>query len=161
MDAKINLGTKKSSPKIDEMLEIIDLLDKEFTKASIKVWFNGTFGVAGYYEYIFDEPNDVDCGVLEKDFDIARKIIEDLGYKKIEDKDNKKFKVSIYNAGSFNLEIGTFDRDLGDKIIMLNGHKFRIPNAKWLAECYRITAQKERRAGKNDAMRAEFLESLE
>ena len=37
----------------------------------------------GYYGMVFDEPRDVDCGVLEKDFDQAREIIENLGYKKI------------------------------------------------------------------------------
>jgi len=157
---KINLGNKKSNNKIDEMFLLIDKLSKAFEESKIKIWFNGTFGVAGYYGFIFDEPGDVDCGVLEKDFDVARKIIENLGHKKVLDKENEKFKVSIYSAGGFNLEIGTFDRDLGDEIVNLEGHKFRVPNAKWLAECYRITSQKERRAGKNDTLRAEFLESL-
>jgi len=157
---KINLGDKKTSEKIDKMFLIIDQLMDIFQNKKIKIWFNGTFGVAGYYGEVFDEPADVDCGVLEKDFDDARKIIENLGYKKILDKGNEKFKVSIYDATDFNLEIGTFDRDLGDKIILLEGCKFRVPNAKWLAECYRTTSQKERRAGKNDDLRAEFLESL-
>ena len=155
---KINLGEKKISPKIGEMFLVIDRLMDVFEKNKIKIWFNGTFGVAGYYGCVFDDPADVDCGVLIKDFDLARKIIENLDYKKISDKENDKFKVSIYNAGKFNLEIGTFDHDLGDKIIELEGHKFRVPNAKWLAECYRITSKNERRAGKNDALRAEFLE---
>jgi len=158
---KINLGEKKSSAKIDEMFLLIDNLSNVFEQNKIKIWFNGTFGVAGYYGYVFDDPGDVDCGVLEKDFDKARKIIEDLDYKGVLDKENEKFKVSIYDARSFNLEIGTFDHDLGDKIVILEGHKFRVPNAKWLAECYRITSKKERRIGKNDNLRAEFLESLE
>jgi hypothetical protein len=157
---KINLGDKKTSEKIDKMFLVVDRLMSEFEKNKIKIWFNGTFGVVGYYGEVFDEPADVDCGVLEKDFDDAKEIIENLGYKKVLDKENEKFKVSIYDAKDFNLEIGTFDHDLGDKIILLEGHKFRVPNAKWLAECYRITSKKERRAGKNDALRAEFLESL-
>jgi len=157
---KIDLGEKKFSAKIDEMFLLINRLSEVFAKEKIKIWFNGTFGVAGYYGSVFDEPEDVDCGVLVKDFDNARKIIENLGYKKISDKENEKFKVSIYNAGNFNLEIGTFDHDLGDKIVSLEGHSFRVPNAKWLAECYKITATKDRRKGKNDALRAEFLESI-
>jgi hypothetical protein len=157
---KIYLGNKKTSSKIGKMLLVVDQLMDNFEKKRIKVWFNGTFGVAGYYGCVFDDPEDVDCGVLEKEFDEARKIIENLGFKKIEDKENPKFKVSIYSADGFNLEIGTFDHDLGDKTVTLEGHKFRVPNAKWLAECYRITAGKDRRAGKNDAQRAEFLESI-
>lgn len=157
---KINLGEKKSSDKIDEMLLCIDQLSEVFAKNKIKIWFNGTFSVAGYYGSVFDEPADVDCGVLVKDFDKSRKIIEELGYKKIMDKENEKFKVSIYDAGKFNLEIGTFDHDLGSKIVVLEGHKFRVPNVKWLAECYKITAKKERRTGKNDTLRAQFLESI-
>jgi hypothetical protein len=157
---KINLGDKKNSEKIDKMFLVVNRLMSEFEKNKIKIWFNGTLGVAGYYGEVFDEPADIDCGVLEKDFDNARKIIENLGYKKVLDKENEKFKVSIYDAKNFNLEIGTFDRDLGDKIILLEGYKFRVPNAKWLAECYRITTKKERRISKNDDLRAEFLESL-
>lgn len=160
MDNKINLGDKKTSRKINAMFLLIDKLSKEFDKNKIRIWFNGTFGVAGYYGYVFDEPNDIDCGVLEKDFNVARKIIEGLGYKKINEKQNEKFKVTTYNAGEFDLEIGTFDRDLGDEVVELEGYKFRIPDAKWLAECYRITSKKERRVGKNDALRAEFLESI-
>jgi len=156
----MNLGEKKSSEKIDEMFLLIDRLSKIFAKNKIKIWFNGTFGVAGYYGYVFDEPADIDCGVLIKDFDKARELIENLGYKKTLDKENEKFKVSVYDAGNFKLEIGTFDHDLGDKIVSLEGHKFRVPDAKWLAECYRITSQKERRKNKNDALRAEFLESI-
>ena len=157
---KINLGEKKSSAKIDEMFLLIDQLSAELDKNKIKVWFNGTFGVAGYYGCVFDDPADVDCGVLTKDFKTAKGIIENLGYKKILDKENEKFKVSIYGTGKFNLEIGTFDHDLGDKTAEIAGHKFRVPDAKWLAECYRITAGKERRKGKNDSPRAEFLESI-
>lgn len=158
---KINLGEKKSSAKINEMLLLIKRLSEVFEKQKIKIWFNGTFGVAGYYGCVFDNPDDVDCGVLPKDFDKAKKLIESLGYKKINDKENEKFKVTTYNTRSFNLEIGTFDHDLGDKIVTLEGHKFRVPDAKWLAECYRITSKKERREGKNDALRAEFLELLQ
>ncbi|MFA5413656.1 MAG: leucine--tRNA ligase [Patescibacteria group bacterium] len=157
---KINLGEKHSSKKIDKMFEVLDQINDVLSREKIKVWFNGTFGVAGYYGHVFDDPRDVDCGVLIKDFDKARKIIENLGYKKIEDKENPKFKVSIYNAGDFTLEIGTFDHDLGDKIVELEGYKFRVPEPRWFAECYRITAPKERRIGKNDALRAEFLESI-
>ena len=97
---------------------------------------------------------------MAKEFDKVRKLIDDLGYKKINDKENEKFKVSIYDAKGFNLEIGTFDHDLGDKMVDLEGHKFRVPNAMWLAECYKTTSKKERRASKNDAQRAEFLESI-
>jgi len=157
---EINLGEKHSSKKIEKMFEILDEVNEAISKEKIKIWFNGTFGVAGYYGHVFDDPHDVDCGVLEKDLDKAREIIEKLGYKKIEDKENPKFKVSVYDAGDFTLEIGTFDRDLGDKIVKLEGREFRVPEADWFAECYRITAPKERRAGKNDALRAEFLESI-
>lgn len=157
---KVDLGEKKSSAKIDGMFLVIDKLSRVFEQNKIKVWFNGTFGVAGYYGCVFDEPADVDYGVLIKDFDKAKKIIEELGYKKTLDKENEKFKVSLFDAGEFNLEIGTFDHDLGDKMVVLEGHEFRVPDAEWLAECYRITAGKERRKGKNDALRAEFLESI-
>ncbi len=141
------------------MFVTIDRVSAALTDHGIKVWFNGTFGVAGYYGCVFDEPHDVDCGVREEDFDAARKIIETLGYKKIENKENLKFKVNIYDAGGFYLEMGTFDHDLGDRTVLLEDHTFRVPDPHWLAECYRITAPKERRAGKNDALRAEFLDS--
>lgn len=157
---EIKLGEKRTGSKIDEMFLLIEKLGKTFEQKNIKIWFNGTFGVAGYYGWVFDDPADVDCGVLIKDFDKARKLIEGFGYEKTDDKENEKFKVSTYSAGNFNLEIGTFDHDLGDKIASLEGYSFRVPNAKWLAECYRITATKERRVGKNDALRAEFLESI-
>ncbi len=143
MENKINLGDRKTSEKIDRMFDLIDLIYRKLTENEIKVWFNGTFGVSAYYGYIFDEPRDVDCGVMEKDFDEARRIIENLGYTNIENKENEKFKVSIYRVNDFNLEIGTFEQDLGDKIITLEKHELRVPDAKWLAECYRITAQKE------------------
>lgn len=142
------------------MLMTIDRVGAALTKNGIKVWFNSTFGVAGYYGCVFDEPNDIDCGVREADFDAARKIIETLGYRKIEDKKNLRFKVSIYDAVGFHLEMGTFDHDLGDRVVSLEGHSFRVPDPYWLAECYRITAQKERRVDKNDGLRAEFLDSV-
>jgi leucyl-tRNA synthetase len=155
-----NLGEKVSGAKIDKMFSVLDQINQKLSEQKIKVWFNGTFGVSGYCGFVFNDPRDVDCGVLEKDFDKAREIIESLGYKKLEDKENPKFKVSIYNAGDFTLEIGTFDHDLGDEIITLEGHEFRVPEAGWLAECYRITAPKERRKGKNDLDRARFLEAI-
>jgi leucyl-tRNA synthetase len=157
---EINLGKKHSSNKIDKMFEVINQINSTLSKEKIKVWFNGTFGVSGYYGHVFDDPSDVDCGVLVKDFNNARKIIENLGYKKVEDKENPKFKVSIYNAGDFTLEIGTFDHDLGDKIVELEGYEFRVPEPKSFAEGYAITATKKRRIGKNDALRAIFLKSI-
>jgi leucyl-tRNA synthetase len=157
---KIDLGKKHSSKKIDKMFEVIDQINSALSKENIKVWFNGTFGVAGYYGCVFDDPRDVDCGVLVKDFNNARKLIENLGYKKIKDKENPKFKVSIYNAGDFDLEIGTFDHDLGDKIVEPEGYEFRVPEPKSFAEGYTITAPKKRRIGKNDALRAIFLKSI-
>jgi len=141
---KIDLGQRKTSKRIDDMFAAIDRVSAVLVNNGIKVWFNGTFGVAGYYGCVFDEPNDVDCGVRETDFDAACKMIETLGYKKIEDKANPKFKVSVYDAGGFHLEIGTYDRDLGDRTVSLEGHSFRVPDPHWFAECYRITAQKER-----------------
>jgi len=152
---------KIDQDKIDKMLGVIDRVNNALSETGIKVWFNGTWGVIGYYESIFDQPNDVDYGVLEADFDQARQIVENLGFAKIEDKDNGEFKVSIYDADGYNLEIGTFKDDLGENKANINGHKYPIPDAKWLANCYRITAVKERRQGSNDLQRAEFLESLD
>ena len=157
---KVNLGQRISSKKIDEMFATLDRVNAALSEHRIKVWFNGTFGVAGYYGCMFDDPNDVDCGVLEADFDAAKKVLNMLGYREIEEKENSRFRVGVYAVGDYHLEIGTFDHDLGDRTVSLEGHMYRVPDPRWLAECYRITAQKERRVGKNDALRAEFLESI-
>ena len=149
-----------NSEKINKMLGIIDRVSKAFAEKNIKIWFNGTWGVIGYYKSIFDEPDDVDCGVLEADFEVARKIVEELGFSKIEDKENGEFRVSIYNTEGITYEIGTFKEDLGENVATIEGHNYPIPDAKWLADCYRITASKERRRGKNDLQRAEFLDSI-
>lgn len=153
-----NLGNtrKDLTKKLKIVQEINDLLEKN----NIKVWFNGTVGVAAYYGRFFDEPADIDCGVLEQDFDNAKKNIESLGYDKIEDKENEKFKVSIYTKNDILFEIGTFDHDLGNNILAIEDLKIRVPEAKWFANCYRITSQKERRKEKNDLDRAIFLEEI-
>ncbi|MFA7243841.1 MAG: class I tRNA ligase family protein [Patescibacteria group bacterium] len=157
---KVDLGNANISDKTNKMLEAIDRINSEFKKRNIKLWVNGTFAVAGYCGNIFENPADVDLGVLAKDFDESKKIFSELGYSKIEDKDNGKFQVCVFRTDDFNIEIGTLDHDLGDTIKELDGHEFLVPDAKWLANCYKITAQKERRAGKNDLERAKFLESL-
>ncbi|MFA6428645.1 MAG: alpha/beta fold hydrolase [Candidatus Buchananbacteria bacterium] len=154
------LGEVNQSQQISEMLEVVQEVNQLLQAKNIKVWFNGTFGVAGYYGKFFDLPADVDCGVLVKDFLAAKEVVENNGYQKIEDKENEKFKVSIYQKGKIILEIGTFDHDLGDQVVEINNIKYPVPQAQWLADCYRITAVKERRQGKNDLKRAIFLEEM-
>ncbi len=160
MNTKTDLGQIKVDADIKKMLEIIKLIFDEFEKQKIKIWFNGTFGVVGYYGKFFEKPNDIDCGVLEKDFDKAKQILESIGCVKVLDKENPKFKVSIYKKEDITVEIGTFDHDLGNNFANIEGARFPIPDKSWLAQCYRITAQKDRRKGRNDLARALFLESL-
>ena len=154
------LGEVKPDKNFQRMINILKEVNDVLSKKEIKVWFNGTFGVIGYYGKVFDFPADIDCGVLTKDFEKAKIILEESNYKKVEDKENKNFKVSIYKKDNIIVEIGTFDHDLGDKIIDFNNIKFRVPDAKWFAECYRVTAEKQRRAGKNDLDRAIYLELI-
>jgi len=155
-----NLGELKNKEEINSMLDIIKEVDDILTKNKIRVWFNGTFGVIGYYGKIFTKPSDVDCGVLEKDFNKARQIIEKCGYKKIEDKINFEFKVSIYKKNNIIFEIGTFNCDLGNTLLKIDNIEIRVPESSWLAKCYRITANKEKRKDKNDLQRAIFLELI-
>jgi leucyl-tRNA synthetase len=155
-----DLGFEKKPENIEKILKIISEINCSLKKENIKLWFNGTLGVIGYYQKIFNIPQDIDFGVLEKDFDTAREIIEKLGYIRIEDKENKQFKVSRYIKDDIILEIGTFDHDLGENIGRIDNMGYPIPESGWLAECYRITAKKERRFGKNDNDRALYLELI-
>ncbi|MDD3267562.1 MAG: class I tRNA ligase family protein [Burkholderiales bacterium] len=157
---KVNLGNFKSNNKTDKMLAFAATIYNKFKEEDIKVWFNGTIGVAGYYGDFFDDPTDLDCGVETFNFAKARAILETLNFEFISEKYNEKFSIATYCKEEITLEIGTFDQDLGDNVVNLNGVDIPVPNESWLAECYRITAQKERRAGKNDALRAQFLENL-
>ena len=155
-----DLGELKNKKGIYPMLDIIKEINNILTKNKIKVWFNGTFGVISYYGKIFEKPSDVDCGVLEKDFDKAKQIIEKCEYKKIEDKENFEFKVSTYKKNGVIFEIGTFDRNLGNTLLKINDLQIRVPESEWLAKCYRVTARKEKRKERNDLQRAIFLELL-
>ena len=153
-----NLG--EVNINFDDRLKIVKEIDDILRNNNIKVWFNGTIGVAAYYGKFFSKPEDVDCGVLESDFEKAKKIIESSGYEKIDEKDNGRLKVSAYKKGGVILELGTFDHDLGEKVARISDLAIRVPDCKWFANCYRITAQKERRKGKNDLDRAIFLEEI-
>ncbi len=155
-----DLGYEENLENIEKIFKIVAEIDYSLKKENIKIWFNGTLGVIGHYQKIFNIPQDVDCGVLEKDFDNARNIIEKLGYAKIEDKENEKFKVSRYIKDNLILEIGTFEHDLGNNTGKMFDIEYPIPGSQWLAECYRITAGKERRMGKNDNERALYLELI-
>ncbi|MCX6762432.1 MAG: class I tRNA ligase family protein [Candidatus Moranbacteria bacterium] len=155
-----DLGKEVASKKINKIFAVVEEINKELTRKKIKVWFNGTIGVIGFLGKIFDIPQDVDCGVQEKDFEKAKAIIEKVGYSKVLDKKNNSFRVSVYRKNDLILEIGTFDHDLGEETGLIENVKFPIPEAKWLAECYRITAGKDRRKGKNDLNRAIFLELI-
>jgi leucyl-tRNA synthetase len=155
-----DLGSIDIDDNINQMFSLIKEITDKFEKEKIKIWFNGTFGVAGYFEKIFTYPADVDCGVLENDFDKANEIFEKMGYELIEEKENKKFKHNIYKKNNLTVEIGTFDHDLGDNKAEVAGVKYSIPDAKWLSECYKITATKERRKGQNDLDRAIFLDLI-
>lgn len=159
MKNEINLGEIIIDEEISQMLSIIQTISQEFEKRDVKIWFNGTFGVVGYYGRFFEKPNDIDCGVLEKDFEKSKKIIINLGFINVKNKKNLRFRVSIFKKGNIILELGTFDLDLGNNFTKIENVKYRIPDSKWLANCYKITAIKERRKGRNDAKRAEFLEN--
>ena len=155
-----NLGKEKQDKEIENMFNIIKEISNELEDKKIKVWFNGTFGVIGHYNELFTKPNDVDCGVIKRDFEKAQKLIENLGYEKIGEKDNGKFKVTTFKKKGIELQLGTFDKDLGDDIAEINKIKYRIPNAGWLAECYKITSKKYKRKNMNDFERAIFLELI-
>ncbi len=154
-----NLGNSDLKA-VKGMLEMIKEVYSEFEKKKVKIWFNGTFGVIGHYKKVFTTPRDIDCGVLEGDFENSKKILVNLGYKKMTDKDNGQFRVSIFEKNGVILEIGTFSKDLGNEKTNISGIEYRIPDGKWLAECYRITSKKDRRAEMNDAERAFYLEII-
>ncbi len=152
------LGNYKD--EIDSMFRTVKEIDGAMEKSGTKVWFIGTMAVIPYYGRIFSKPADVDCGVRQEDFDKAKSIIESLGYQKIADKDHGKFKTASYEKGNVVLEIGTFDRDLGDTSVTFNKIRYRVADPQILGEFYRIKAEKERREGKNDLERAVFLELI-
>lgn len=150
----------KQDETINRMFLEIKKINELMQKNKIKVWFNGTFGVIGYYNKIFIKPRDVDFGVLEKDYEKAKKLLVGLGYSKIEEKENEKFKHTSYKYDDLVLEVGTFDHDLGNEVANIKGITYPIPNAKWLAECYEITKNKERRLGRGDDFSALLLRLL-
>ncbi|MFA5176217.1 MAG: class I tRNA ligase family protein [Candidatus Nanoarchaeia archaeon] len=158
---KIVIIPEKESIKEDDMINRMFLEIKKINelmqKNKIKVWFNGTFGVIGHSKKIFIKPRDVDFGVLEKDYEKAKKLLVGLGYSKIEEKENEKFKHTSYKYEDLFLEVGTFNHDLGNEVANIKGITYPIPNARWLAECYEITKNKERRQGRGDDFSALLL----
>jgi leucyl-tRNA synthetase len=98
--------------------------------------------------------------VMENDFEKANQLLKKLGYELVEEKKNEKFRHNAYKKNNLAVEIGTFDHDLGENKAEVKSVKYPIPDAKWLAECYKITATKERRKGKNDLDRAIFLDLI-
>ena len=154
------LGKIKQNKEIERMFNVVKEVYNKLESEKIKVWFNGTFGVMGHCNNIFTKPNDVDCGVLTKNFKKAQNIIKNLDYNKREEKNNGKFKVVTFEKKGIILQIGTFDKDLGNKIVKVNNVKYRVPGAGWLSECYKITSKKEKRRNMNDFERAIFLESI-
>ncbi|MDD5133131.1 MAG: class I tRNA ligase family protein [Candidatus Nanoarchaeia archaeon] len=147
----------KEDDMINRMFLEIKKINELMQKNKIKVWFNGTFGVIGHSKKIFIKPRDVDFGVLEKDYEKAKKLLVGLGYSKIEEKENEKFKYTSYKYEDLFLEVGTFDHDLGNEVANIKGITYPIPNARWLAECYEITKNKERRQGRGDDFSALLL----
>ncbi|MDD5341000.1 MAG: class I tRNA ligase family protein [Patescibacteria group bacterium] len=155
-----DLGSIDADSKINKMFSLVDEITDKFKKEKIKIWFIGTFAVSAYRQKMFAYPADIDFGVLEKHFPDANKILVGLGYKLIEEKVNEKFKHNVYKKGDVIVQVGTFDKDLGDKELNFCGVKYPVSDASWLAECYKITAPKERRKGKNDLERAIFLDII-
>lgn len=160
MSSKINLGNVCMNEMICEQLLIVKNIVDIANRNNIKLWFNGTYGVVGYYGYFFSTPHDVDCGVLRKEHTKFKGILADNGYSLVSEKDNGKFLVTSFQKGTTVVELGTFDEDLGDNFADIEGIHYPIPDNLWLANCYRITHTKERRRGENDLDRAIFLESI-
>jgi len=153
-----DLGSYNSDQKIDKMFDLVKEITDKFKREKMKFWFIGTIAVSAFYQKLFAEPADIDFGVLTKDYKQANKFLKDLGYELIEEKENEQFKHNIYKKGEIIIQLGTFDQDLGDLILEFQNVKYPVADPAWLAECYRITASKDRRKDKNDLERAIFLD---
>jgi leucyl-tRNA synthetase len=155
-----DLGNLGEDKEVERMFKVAKEVGDGLEKADLKAWIVGTMAVILYYKKVFSKPSDIDFGVREEDFEKAKTIIQSLGYQKTKEKDYGSFKAAAYEKEGFILEIGTFDKDLGDNIIKFNNIEYRVSSPDILAELYRAKLRKGIREGKNDLGRAIFLELI-
>lgn len=138
-----NSGEFRIDKKTEERLSALREIEKAFKNIGIKFWFIGNFALSINH---LNDFADVDCRVLEKDFEMAQKELENRGYVKEYDKVNDKFKVSVNKKEGTILEVGTTEKDLGGERVSFYGVEIVLTDKERISEYYRISTDKQGRS---------------